>query len=336
MVMTKQRKLDCNSAARQLFHCFHQCSGNKKEYKCPKYLLDSTINKREIIRNYNYYIESPDGHAKQLLINSQWVDNSDNMDVLAVLTATDITISHQIWNQLQQTEKMAMVSTLAAGVAHEIKNPLTSARGLLQLLSNLFVDNKLVKQHVQVALEGLDRINLIINELEQLAQPTKPRLEFTQIEKLMEKTIVLIENEATYHKIMIERVFQSDLPFAVVDVDQMKQVFLNLLLNAIKAMPNGGKLAIYIEYQAGTQEFVIKFKDTGVGIEKENLSKIFTPFYTTSYEGTGLGLSICQQLVQSHGGRMDVKSEPNRGTVVTIFLPVIHLDANSQATTGTV
>lgn len=319
----------CNSAARQLFQCNQQCSEASSQHNCPKSLLDWTINNKRNIKNYCYNIELPGGENNQILVSTELVSNGTDSKIAAILTATDITTSQQMWDHWQQAEKITMVSMLAAGVAHEIKNPLTSARGLLQLINNRFADQDEARQHVQVALEGLNRINIIINELEQLAQPTKPKLEFTQLEGLLEKIFMLIESEATYHNVVVQRIYQPNLPFAIIDVVQMKQVFLNLAINAFKAMPGGGKLIIYVNYDFSSHEFMIQFKDNGIGIDEKNLDKIFIPFYTTNDEGTGLGLSICHQLVQNHGGRLGVESELNRGTVVTLYLPVIN-DVSSK------
>jgi len=312
----------CNSAARQFFQCGRQCSIISQSHKCPKHLLDWTISNNKNIKNYSCYIKLPEGETKQVLVNTQL--NLKHDEIYALLTATDITSCQHVWNQWQQVEKTNMISTLASGVAHEIKNPLTSARGLMQLIISRFAEHDVARQHVRVALDELHRITVIINELEQLGQPTKPRLEFAQLNCLLDKTIVLIEGEATFHNVIVQRVYQPNLPLAIIDVTQMKQVFINLAINALKAMPKGGNLIIYVYYDSNEQEFIIQFKDTGIGIDKENLDKIFIPFYTTNYDGTGLGLSICHQLVHNHGGRLNVESELNKGTVVTLYLPAVN------------
>lgn len=315
----------CNPAAKQLFQC-KQCSWTAvaESKNCPGHLLEWTLNTLNPVTNYDYSLETPENDTKQVLINTELIRGTDGDCIAALLTANDITSRQQMLEQMQQAEKLSMISELAAGVAHEIKNPLTSARGLLQFLSGCFKEENIARQHIKVALEGMDRINLIINELEQLSQPSKPILTFNQLEGLMDEILVLIESEAVYHNVTVERIYQLNLPLAVIDVTQMKQVFLNLGINAINAMPKGGKLIIRISYNAADNEFEISFKDNGVGMSKSEIKKIFDPFYTSKENSTGLGLTVCYQLVKNHGGRINVQSQKNKGSVFKIYLPAVN------------
>ncbi|MEG6615570.1 ATP-binding protein [Peptococcaceae bacterium 1198_IL3148] len=315
----------CNPTARCLFQC-QRCDNNRhsQQKKCPYKLLEWTITTGKPIRNYDYYLDLSDGEKKHLIINTEILYDTNESCVNVLLTATDITTRQQMWDQIQQTEKISMISELAAGVAHEIKNPLTSARGLLQLINNRFREDDVARQHIVVALESLDRINVIINEMEQLSLSTRDNLTFSQLEHLLEDISILLDGEAVCHNVTIIRNYQPNLPLAVLDVNQMKQVFLNLALNAINAMPTGGVLTINVSFHQDSNEFEINFCDNGVGMTKEEIQKIFNPFYSSCANNTGLGLTVCYQTIKSHGGRISVQSKSGEGSNFTIYLPTVN------------
>ena len=310
-----------NYLAKQLFQC-HQddlsrCSGITK-------LLNWTTHKEKPIKDYNYQIENTPGENKQLMINTEVIRDADGSCCGAVLIAYDVTEHKQLLDQMQQAEKLSMITELATGIAHEIKNPLTTARGLMQVLETRFDKEDIARQHIKIAINEMDHINLIINELESLSQQNTTNLSFSQIEKVLDDISLLLDGQAVCKNITVEKHYQSDLPLAVIDVAQMKQVFLNLGLNALNAMPNGGRLIITAAFNANNNEFEISFKDNGVGISKEHINKIFNPFYTTAEDNTGLGLTVCYQMVKHHGGRIDVQSEKNKGSVFTVYLPAVN------------
>lgn len=315
----------CNQTAKSQFGCKEDCGNiTNRVRNCPGQLLQWTINSEKPITDYDYFMELLNSEQNKLLINTELIKGSYGECAGGILTALDITERQIMLEQMQQADKMSMISELAAGVAHEIKNPLTSARGLLQLLDTRLKEDITARQHIKVALESMDRINVIIKELVLLSQPSKPDLTFSQLENVLDEISVLIDSEAICNNVNVERIYQSNLPLAVMDVNQIKQVFINIASNAIHAMPKGGKLTISVGYRPDNNEFIISFKDNGIGITEQDIKNIFNPFYTTKEYSTGLGLTVSYQLIKYHGGRIKVKSKLNMGTVVTVFLPVLN------------
>ncbi|HWI55508.1 MAG TPA: ATP-binding protein [Desulfobacteria bacterium] len=229
----------------------------------------------------------------------------------------------QLYDEVLQAEieKLSLVGELAAGAAHEIRNPLTAIRGFVQIFQTSETGNSLNGEYFSIILEEIDRIEQIVRELLLLAKPLKHKWVKRSISELLSSLNMLIESQAHLNDILVEMKFAPNLPEVYMDPDQLKQVFLNLIQNAIEAMPTGGKLSINAKQSYGF--IVVEIKDTGTGIPPESLDKIFHPFYTTkeSTKGTGLGLSISSRIVQSFGGTLKVKSKLGSGTVFTVRLP---------------
>ncbi len=285
-------------------------------------LLQHTLRKGKAITDHNYQLQTAPNEYKQLMVNTKTLKDIDGNCLGAVLIAYDVTEHKQIEEQMQHAEKLSMITELATGISHEIKNPLTTARGLMQILQNYFDEEDIAQKHIKVAISEMDRINLIINELELLSQSSNSgNLSFSQLENVLNDALLLLDGKAVCNNIVIEKKFQSNLPLAVIDEAQMKQVFLNLGINALNAMPNGGKLTITARFNNTSQEFEICFRDNGIGISKDQLNKIFLPFYTTEENHTGLGLTLCYQMVKKHGGRIHVQSVKNKGSAFTVYLP---------------
>ena len=309
-----------NHLAKQLFYYQDSLSA----CSCITKLLDRTIHKEKPIKDYNYQIKTAADENKQLMINTEVIRGADGSCCGAVLIAYDVTEHKQLLDQMQQAEKLSMITELATGIAHEIKNPLTTSRGLMQILENRFDKKDIARQHIKVAIDEMEHINLIINELESLSQQNTTNLSFSQIEKVLDDISLLLDGQAVCKNITVEKYYQPDLPLAVIDVVQMKQVFLNLGVNALNSMSDGGRLIITAAFNANSNEFEISFNDNGSGISKEHINKIFNPFYTTAEDSTGLGLTVCYQIVKRHGGRIEVQSQKNKGSVFTVYLPAVN------------
>lgn len=230
--------------------------------------------------------------------------------------------------QLVRSEKLASLGQLVAGIAHEINNPLS---GIL-MYGTLFLNNN------QLDPELREDAGIIVRETERCAEIVKRLLEFSRtsipdkkhrsITEIMCNTLALVEHQASLNDIEIVRDYQPDLPEISVDPTQVEQVFINMLVNASQAMPEGGTLTISINYDHGQGWIRTSITDTGHGIAEEDLPKIFDPFFTTKgaseegIGGTGLGLSVSYGIIQNHGGRINVKSVVGEGTTFTIDLPV--------------
>ncbi|MEH7505043.1 ATP-binding protein [Neobacillus drentensis] len=219
---------------------------------------------------------------------------------------------------LQKSEKLALLGQMAAGIAHEIRNPLTSIKGFIQL----FKTSSRKEEYFDIVLSELDRINDIVGEFLVLAKPTAAVYRTLDIKILLKDVVTLINNQSILNNVQIFVDFDSELPMISCEENQLKQVFLNLLKNAIEAMPKGGNINVYVkEIEDG--KISIKFIDQGVGIPQERISTLGEPFYTTKEKGTGLGLMTCYKIIEGHNGELNIYSEINEGTTVEILLPTI-------------
>ncbi len=232
---------------------------------------------------------------------------------------------------IQRADRMASIGELASGIAHEIRNPLAGIQGAIQILAEDFPKDdprKQVSDEIQKQIYKLERL---VKDLLNFAKPVTRNYMPTDINQLAEKVLsFFMTQRGKSVDLKIEKNFVPSLPKAMIDPGSMEQAFLNIILNAQKAMPKGGTfkvstLALPERRDDGkvTQDLQIVFEDTGIGISKENLAKIFNPFFSTRSDGTGLGLSITKNIVEQHGGKIDVKSQVNVGTKFIITLPAI-------------
>jgi signal transduction histidine kinase len=220
--------------------------------------------------------------------------------------------------ELQKSEKLKAVATLAAGMAHEIKNPLTSIKTFNEYLPSKHNDMDFVNKFNKIVGDEVDRINYIVRQLLEFSKPSDLELKEASVTELLDETLDLLNNDLLKHNIKLEKKY-SPLPPLKIDPLQIKQVFLNVLLNAIDSMRSGG--GITIEARAGN-DIAITITDTGKGIEKEDLKRIFDPFFSKKDGGTGLGLSVVHGIIEKHGGKINVESAPGAGTSFKITLPI--------------
>ena len=228
--------------------------------------------------------------------------------------------NEQLRHEVAQTEKFKAISTLASSLAHEIKNPLTLIKTFSEVLPERKNDPAFLGQYEKLLASEVNRIDSLVQELLSFAKPSEPKLASVKINNLIEDLIKLISPQAQKHNTNIQTNLCPENPCISADESQLKQALLNIFLNAIDAMPNGGKLVIattVIPAKAGIQ---ITITDTGHGIDPKDLPHIFEPFYTKKEKGTGLGLAITQGIIEKHGGKITVKSKLKEGTVFTITL----------------
>lgn len=234
-----------------------------------------------------------------------------------------ISYQKQIEHNYQQ-EQLASLGQMAAGVAHELRNPLTSIKGFTQLLLEKVTDTDKSRSYLEMIVHEVDRLNHIITSFLQFGKPQRPEVKAGNVNIVLDKTFALIDSQCLMKEITVIKELNPDLPAVKFDENQLVQVFLNLAQNAINALSSGkeGILKLSSSYDGG--KFIcIQVEDNGVGIAPENIRKIGTPFFTTNEEGTGLGLSICYQIIEQHQGRIDVQSELGKGTVFSIYLPIV-------------
>jgi signal transduction histidine kinase len=230
--------------------------------------------------------------------------------------------------QLFQSEKLAALGKLSAGIAHEIRNPLTSIKILIHSLVDEQATENSREKDLAVIEAEIERVNKIIKQFLDFARPRPPSLEPTDVGTILDETLALLVYEMEAQKIAPEKHYAPDLPPVPLDREQMKQVFLNLMLNAIQAMERGGTLKMSTRRAAplpGKRDrsaAEIAVEDTGPGIPDGLRSKIFEPFFSTKEEGIGLGLPIAQRIVEEHGGDIRVESKEREGTTFVITLPL--------------
>lgn len=236
-------------------------------------------------------------------------------------------------DEVLRSEKLASVGKLAAGIAHEIGNPIGIILGYIEILRQNMNQKKENIDVLERVESEIMRIDKIIRELLGFSHHRKAALHPVQVNSLIEETASLISHQKTFHDIELELRLREGLPLITADEQQFQQVMINLFINAMDAMQNGGKLTVTTEQYSNkqhpsdtfsnTSDVRITIKDTGTGIEEKHLNKIFDPFYTTKSpgKGTGLGLSVCLRIIESFGGNISVGSFPAEGTTFTIMLP---------------
>ncbi|MBN1938353.1 MAG: histidine kinase [Candidatus Aminicenantes bacterium] len=220
--------------------------------------------------------------------------------------------------RMSRADRLATVGELAAGAAHEIRNPLTAVRSSLQYLESKVADET-SKTLLAAAVRETTRINEIVSALLAFSRPAEIVRERLDLREILAESLDLVAYQASRRTIAVVRDFPGPLP-VLGDGAQLKQLFLNLLLNAVEAMPSGGTLRVEGRREA-TEAILASVIDTGEGIPDDRLDRIFDPFFTTKPNGTGLGLSICDHIVKTHDGDIEVKSKEGRGTAILVRLP---------------
>ncbi len=255
-----------------------------------------------------------------------WVDTTvvpflDEIEVpyQYVYIRKDITDRKQAEELLRTSDKLSVIGELAAGVAHEIRNPLTSLKGFTQILKSR-LSSESDQEFIKIMLSELDRINMIVNEFMVLARPQAVEQEKTNIFDLVRNVLTLIETQAILNNVQIYTRVIDDIPDITCSENQMKQVLINVIKNAIEAMPEGGE--IILSLYTHKNEVTIEIRDSGTGIPEHQLVHLGEPFYTTKEKGNGLGLMICRRIIQNHQGSFAIESSEGNGTVVTIKLPI--------------
>lgn len=250
--------------------------------------------------------------------------NSGGEVVQVIIYVKDVTEKRTLYQQVAEAERLAAVGRISATVAHELMNPLTSV-----LLNIDIVEETLTTPEVQIH-EARERLEVIRTELERLAGMVGEYYQFTRLPKtklergnvnaILMKLLEFLALELYEKRISVRKAFKADLPEVLVDVNQLRQVFLNLFRNALEAMPQGGQLIVTT--QTRDEKVEIEIRDTGVGIDKANLERIFEPFFTTKTKGSGLGLPLVRQILKEHRGGIQCISEKGAGTTFMVWLPI--------------
>ncbi|MBM4764447.1 PAS domain S-box protein [Bacillus sp. B15-48] len=241
------------------------------------------------------------------------------------LIVRDIDKRRKAENFLLQSEKLLVAGQLAAGIAHEVRNPLTAIKGFLQLTEGNFKENR---TYFEIINDEINRIEAILTELLTLAKPKDMNFQQNNITNLIDEVTTLLDTEALMNNVEINTIIQPEIPPIYCDTNQLKQVFINFIKNSIEAMPNGGLITIHME-RHNCEQIKLLFSDTGCGIPESLLNRIEEPFFTTKEKGTGLGLMISKQIIERHNGRIKYYSS-KEGTTIELLLPISKTEQKSN------
>lgn len=295
------------------------------------FIHDKRINEKEV-----HFIQKKGSTIRIGFSSSQIHDENNNFDGVIILFR-DLTEIHHLKMQIEKMERLALIGELSAGIAHEIRNPLAGIKAAAQLLQESGNENDLHQQVVERIIREVDKANKLLKEFFKFAKPSKPNLNFHDVDLIIDGISILLAPQMKKREIVLETNFGENLPEVYIDETQIEQVIINLFLNALDGMPDGGKLQVKtfrknisimgiedVKNQPVENQLnyvLIEIKDNGTGISEQNLRKIFNPFFTTKQNGLGLGLSICSRLVGENGGNLDIQSEQDMGTAATVALP---------------
>ena len=238
-----------------------------------------------------------------------------------IILFRDMTEVKNLKKEIERNQRLASLGRLAAGIAHEIRNPLSSIKGFATYFGERYKDTPEDQKTAEIMVQEVERLNRVIDQLLELARPMTILKKPTSLHTLIENSLKMIEGQAQEKNIKISTSLSPEIQDISIDPDRINQVLLNLYLNALEAMEQGGTLLVELSWDESSQRTKIVVSDTGVGITKEDLARIFDPYFTTKQSGTGLGLAIVHNIIDSHGGEVKIESDRGRGTTATILLP---------------
>jgi two-component system, sporulation sensor kinase E len=261
------------------------------------------------------YLQLNNGKKKHI----EFTCKTHSFDNYIITIFRDVSEKYEMLEQLRRSDRLNVIGELAAGIAHEIRNPMTALKGFIQLLEESI--NSEHSMYYQVITSELSRIDSIINEFLILAKPQVIRYQEKDINQVIRETVDLLNAQAVLYNVQFHTDYNENIPLLYCEPNQLKKVFINIIKNAIEVMPNGGKIMIRTN-RSPEHQIHISIQDEGFGIPKEKIKRLGEPFYTTKERGTGLGLMVSYKIVEEHHGSIDIESEEGKGTVFHIYLPL--------------
>ena len=283
--------------------------------------------------SYETYWVSKKGEPVPIGFSTSYIkmDTQENSEGVLFLFR-NITQVNNLRRQIERMDRLATLGELSAGIAHEIRNPLAGIKTSAQVLEESFSPGDFRSQLVSRIVKEIDRSNELLKKFFNFAKPSKPKQEFQNIEMIIDGVYLLLASRLRKKNILFKTDFAESIPQVYIDSSQIEQVILNVFLNAVEAIINGGEIHVKIsiaknvklkEDSAASDAVCIGISDDGVGIPDERLEKVFNPFFTTKSDGVGLGLSISSRLLEENGGKIELESEEGTGTTFKIYLPII-------------
>ncbi|MBN1425161.1 PAS domain S-box protein [Candidatus Fermentibacteria bacterium] len=266
-------------------------------------------------------VRLPGGKSMMLGVSVAPIEPDDEVASGSVLVFQDLSGVKRLEERVRRADQLASLGAMAAGMAHEIRNPLASMLTGVQILGSLSPSDPRAKRHTETIVEQITRVNRIVQDLLTLGRPAKSKIEPCPIDKAVAHAVQGMGTRASDQGVTVRLELPTPSPVALMDEAQIQQVLLNLFLNAVEAMPEGGELMVRAGERPETATVRIEVSDTGEGIAPENLGHVFTPFFSTKAQGSGLGLSICNRIISDHNGQLDISSTVGKGTTATLELP---------------
>jgi PAS domain S-box-containing protein len=297
-------------------------------------VLMETLGNRTGVTSASLRLTRRPGTSLPIELSAAPLRGAEGKDLGVVAIFKDVTVVHELEAELRRSDRLAALGTLAAGLAHEIKNPLSSLQTFTRLISRKFNDQRFRETFERVVPRELDRINAIVERLLELARPHRLSLKPVHVPVLLERVLDLYTNQIDAKEITVQREYAPDLPAIQGDTEHLYQAFLNLVANALEAMNTGGRLTLRANWseakdwsplarRAPTRGVKIEIEDSGIGISLPAADRIFNPFFTTKETGTGLGLALTHKIIEDHGGTITFRSSPGVGTTFRLLLPMI-------------
>jgi PAS domain S-box-containing protein len=291
-------------------------------------VLEGAVRHQQHVNQKDLFYQNKDRTPHTIRVSTAELTGDDAEPSGVILQAQDVTDWLALEQRVRVADKLAALHTLSAGVAHELRNPLSAMDLNLHLLEEELRERASLPEqgvrYLRVLNTECRRLSVILDTFMKFARPGSVGLNEVNVYALIEHILALMQFEAEEHKVQFEQRVEEGLPSVLGDETQISQVLVNIVLNALHAMPNGGRcrIAAEVHHATDTRWLIVSVKDTGIGIKKEELARVFEPFYTTKASGTGLGLAIAYRIMEDHGGTIQVSSTPGIGTTVTVTFPV--------------
>ncbi len=283
------------------------------------------LTKTGVVKDYELRVRHKDGTVRGISMSGYAGRDGSGRIISYQGMVRDITERNRLHKQLIQAERLSAMGKMASQLAHELNNPIFGIMNCLELIKDAVPEDNYKRKFVDLAYNECKRTSILLMKMLKFFKPDDEKRTSTNINKLLEETLLFYEKQFINLNIKVQTDLNPDLPPITAVESQLKQVFINMIINANAAMESGGQLRVSSGMDADGENIVIRIQDTGVGISPENLDRIFDAFFTTKKEvlkGVGLGLSVCYGFIKEHGGNVDVESEPGKGTCFTIYLPV--------------
>ena len=297
-------------------------------------ILMGTLEGRSGMANVSLTLRRPNGTTLPIEMSTAPLRGREGKDLGVVGVFRDVTVLRELEEQLRRSDRLAALGVLAAGLAHEIKNPLTSLRTFTRFMPRKFEDERFRERFQRVVPHELERINTIVEQLLELARPARLVFQPVRLAELIDRALDLYANQLEGKGIEVRREYARDCPPIQADPEYLYQAFVNLVTNAVDAMDAGGRLTLRVGGSHGGHPWgparlgrdgrrvTVEIEDTGTGISSSEADKVFNPFFTTKAAGTGLGLALTHKIVEDHRGQITLRSAPGVGTTFRVVLPV--------------